>query len=113
MTDGYVPDRGDVIRLAIEQGAAGAAPDQRRAVVLSPRSYNDKARLALVCPLIARANGHPFEVGLPDGLAVRGAVLADQVRSLDWMWRQAKPIGRLPPEVVATILARLGALLQP
>jgi mRNA interferase MazF len=40
--------------------------------------------------------GYPFDVILTDGLLVSGAILADQVKSLDWQARQIKKIGALP-----------------
>jgi len=50
--------------------------------------------LVLFCPITSRVKGYPFEALLPQGLAVSGVVLADQVRSLDWKARSA----RLRPE---------------
>jgi mRNA interferase MazF len=51
--------------------------------VLSPRAYNH-AGLAILCPISNQEKGYPFEVIVPDGLAVTGAILSDQVKSLDW-----------------------------
>jgi peroxiredoxin len=59
-----------------------------------------------------RQKGYPFEVLIPDGLPVRGVVLADQVKSLDWRARQAEQMCTLPPDVTAEVLAKLGVLLE-
>jgi mRNA interferase MazF len=82
-------------------------------LVVSPVEYNRKVGLALLCPITGRAKGYPFEVPIPDGLALSGVVLADQVKSLDWRARRTTVIGRLPRGVVAETLAKLGVLLQP
>jgi mRNA interferase MazF len=55
--------------------------------------------------------GIPFEVILPAGLPVTGALLSDQVKSLDWRARRAEGICALPPLAVSEILQKLGALL--
>jgi mRNA interferase MazF len=68
--------------------------------------------LALFCPITSRVKGYPFEVPIPEGLAVTGVVLADQVKSLDWRARQAEFAGRLPDDDVNGVLGMVGALLR-
>jgi mRNA interferase MazF len=81
-------------------------------VVLSPRTYNEHASLAVLCPITSRSKGYPFEVGLPGGTRMRGVILADHLKSLDWRQRRAERAGRLPPLVLAEVLKRVSALLQ-
>ena len=50
---------------------------------------------------------------LPSGLGVQGAVLSDQLKSLDWRVRQAKRIDKLPAEVMEEAAARILALVDP
>ena len=65
-----------------------------------------------MCPVTSRVKGYPFEVLLPSGLPVSGAVLSDQVNSLDWRSRNVTPICRLPRPVVEEILGKLRTLLD-
>lgn len=83
----------------------------RPALVISPAVYNGASSLALFCPITSRAKGYPFEVPLPEGLAVSGVILADQVRSLDWRARRASPVAKAPDAVVQDVLARLAPLV--
>jgi mRNA interferase MazF len=78
---------------------------------LSPAAYNHKASLALVCPITSRVKGYPFEVPLPENCAVKGVVLADQLKSLDWKARKARRAGRAPSDVVDEIVAKVRTLL--
>jgi len=84
---------------------------RRPAVVLSPASYNAKVGLAVLCPITSQVKGYPFEVLIPPGVSVTGAVLADQVKSLDWRARRADLIGRLPAAVIDDVLAKVRTLL--
>jgi mRNA interferase MazF len=84
---------------------------RRPALVLTPAGYNDRTSLAICCPVTSRVKGYPFEVGLPAGGPVEGAVLADQVKSLDWRTRAATFAGRATPDVIEEVMAKLGALL--
>jgi mRNA interferase MazF len=85
---------------------------RRPAVVLSPGNYNDKTGLAILCPITSQIKGYPFEVLIPAGLPIAGAILSDQVKSLDWHARNAELICRLPTETISEILQKLGALLS-
>lgn len=108
----YVPDRGDVVWLQFDPQAGHEQAGVRPAVVLSPRIYNERARLCVVIPITRQIKGYPFEVVLPQGLAVAGAALTDQLKSLDWQAREAKFICRLPDATLLSILQRSSALLS-
>jgi len=107
----YIPERGDAVWLTFDPQAGHEQAGRRPALVLSPRSYNGKSGLAILCPVTTRIKGYPFEVNLPEGLPISGAVLSDQVRSLDWRARRASRICRLPAETTDTVLGKLQALL--
>jgi len=108
----YIPQCGDVVWIALNPQAGHEQAGRRPAVVLSPRSYNVKTEMAILCPITSHIKGYPFEVILPDGLPVSGAILSDQVKSLDWRIRNAELICALPDEVVSEIIQKLGTLLS-
>lgn len=107
----YLPERGDAVWITLDPQAGHEQAGRRPALVLSPSAYNGRVGLALLCPITNQAKGYPFEVPIPDGLAVTGVVGADQVKSLDWRARKAALIGAVPEEVVAMVLQRLQTLL--
>lgn len=107
----YVPRRADVVWLTFHPQAGHEQADRRPALVLSPVAYNAKVGLAILCPITSHIKGYPFEVIIPNGLPVSGAVLADQVKSLDWQAREAEFICALPPGTVSETLQKIGVLL--
>jgi len=107
----YVPERGDVVWVTLNPHAGHEQAGRRPAVVVSPRAYNGKVGLALLCPITSRVKGYPFEVRVPEGLPVSGVVLADQVKSLDWRERRAELACTLPGAAMAEVLAKLGTLM--
>ncbi len=113
MASAYVPERGDVVWLQFTPHAGSEQAGRRPALVISPRSYNRKVGLALVCPITTRVKGYPFEVALPEGIAARGAVLCDQVKSLDWRQRKAIRLCAVPETVLREATARIVALVDP
>lgn len=106
------PDRGDLVWLNFNPQADHEQAGHRPAVILSPRAYNARSGLALAVPVTSRSKGRPFEVLLPDGLAVRGVVLVDQIRSVDWEARHVEIADRLPRETEALIRGIARPLLE-
>ncbi len=109
----YVPNRGDAIWLQFNPQAGHEQAGRRPAFVLSPAAYNGRVGLAILCPITNQIKGYPFEVRVPSEQPVTGAILADQVKSLDWCVRHAEYICTLPDEIVFAVLQRLQPLLDP
>ncbi len=107
----YVPQRGDIIWISLNPQAGHEQAGRRPSVVLSPRSYNSKTGLVILCPVTSQVKGYPFEVLLPEGLLVTGAILSDQIKSLDWRARNTELICALPDESMSEVLEKLGTLL--
>ena len=109
----YVPERGDLVRLSFDPRAGHEQKGHRPALVISPRAYNGRVGLAVFCPITSSVKGYPFEVVLPDSLPVKGAILSDQAKSLDWRVRSAQLIGKLPAHLLEEAIAKIMALLDP
>lgn len=107
----WIPDRGQAIWIDMDPQAGHEQRGRRPAVVLSPAQYNGKVGLALLCPITSHIKGYPFEVLVPAGSEVQGAILSDQLKSLDWRARKATMICSLPGPVVDEVLSKLGTLL--
>jgi mRNA interferase MazF len=107
----WAPDAGDLVWLSFDPQAGREQAGRRPALVLSPAAYNRRSGLAIMCPVTSRIKGYPFEVELPQGLGVVGAVLADHVKSLDWRTRRAEFASKAPAAIFREVLARLAPLL--
>lgn len=107
----YQPERGHFIWLNFSPQAGTEQAERRPALVLSPRIFNVATGLALVCPITNARKGGPFEVALPLGGKPSGVLLADHVRSLNWIVRQAAFIGVAAPECVDEVCARIAPVL--
>ncbi len=110
-TVAYIPNRGDIVWVTFTPQAGHEQAGRRPALVLSPASYNDKVGLAILCPITSQIKNYPFEVLIPDSLKIGGAILSDQVKSLDWKTRQAEFICKLPAPTLDEVLQKLGTLI--
>ena len=112
MTSLYIPDQGDIVWLQFNPQAGHEEAGRRPALVISPKEYNRKVGLALFCLVTSQVKGYPFEVLLPAGLAASGAILSDQVKSLDWRVRKAKRLCTASEEVVEEVLGKILTLIR-
>jgi mRNA interferase MazF len=109
MARSYVPDAGDVVWISLNPQAGREQAGHRPAVVLSPAVYNAKTSLMVCCPMTTRIKNYPFEVIIAGENP--SAVLADQVKSLDWRKRRARRKGSISPVELAEVRAKLRALI--
>ena len=110
MSAAFVPETGDFVWLTFDPQAGREQAGRRPALVLSPRTYNAKSGLALVCPITNQAKGYPFEVPVTAGHGATGVILADHLKSVDWKSRRAEN-GRCSSEAIDEVRARLAPLL--
>lgn len=109
----FFPRRGDVIKVDFDPVMGHEQGGHRPALVLSANNYNRVVGLVIVVPITLRAKGYPFEVPIPDGHKVKGVILADHVKCIDWRKRGAKLLETLPDEILTEVEERLGPLIFP
>lgn len=107
----YVPEAGDLVWLTFDPQAGREQRGRRPAVILSPRVYNQRADLAVVCPITSRVKGRMFEVPVPPGSQIEGVILADHLKSLDWRQRRAEFAGTVGEGTLEEVRERIRPLL--
>src|ERR1035438_4982386 len=105
----YVPDAGDIVWISFNPQAGHEQAVHRPAVVLSPAAYNAKTSLMVCCPMTTQIKNYPFEVIISG--ASPSAVLADQVKSLDWRKRRGTRKGTISATELADVRAKIRALI--
>ena len=106
----FVPERGDIVWLQFNPQSGHEQTGHRPALVLSPREYNRRVGLALFCPITSKVKGYPFEVSI-NVKGIKGVILSDQVKSLDWQAREAKLVARVSEDILAEVMAKLHTIL--
>jgi mRNA interferase MazF len=109
MARSYVPDTGDIVWISFNPQAGHEQAGHRPAVVLSPASYNAKTSLMVCCPMTTQIKNYPFEVVVAGESP--SAVLADQIKSLDWRKRRARRKGMISADELADVRAKIRALI--
>ena len=107
----YIPKRGDLEWTDFAPASGHEQKGKRPALVLSPVSFNKKIMLAMVVPVTSRVRGHGFEVPL-EGKKVKGVVLCQQVKMIDFTARGVQFAEKAPESVTSDALARVRAIVS-
>jgi len=83
---------------------------RRPALVLTDQGYNRASGLAIVCPLTSKRKPYPFALPIVVD-QVEGAVLVDQLKSMDWGGRKAKFHSKADSVLVSKVRQYIAVLL--
>jgi mRNA interferase MazF len=112
MSLNYIPERGDIVWLDLSSDESVQEPGERKSVlVISPKTYNGKTGLAIICPIKGKVKDYPFEVIIPEDSKIKGVILADQVKSLNWKTRNAEFICKLADGKFSEVVSKSLTLL--
>jgi mRNA interferase MazF len=106
----YIPERGDYVLINFNPQAGHEQYGKRPAIVLSPKDYNQKVGLAILCPITNQVKGYPFEVPVEND-DVTGVILADQIKSFDWKKRNVEFISEASLDELTETTQKISALL--
>jgi mRNA interferase MazF len=111
MVTSYVPEAGDIVMLDFDPQVGREQAKRRPALLLTDQRYNRASGLAVVCPLTSKRKPYPFALPIAvDG--VEGAVLVDQLKSLDWLGRNAQFHSKAEPAMVSKVRQYIAVLLS-
>ena len=106
----FVPDRRDIVWINLNPAREHEQADVRPALVLSPKTYNQKTGLMVICPITSQVKQYPFEVAIV-GKKITGVVLSDQIRTVDWKQRQVKFIEKTTYLILEEVNAKQRVLI--
>jgi mRNA interferase MazF len=107
----WQPRPGELLLVDLEPVRGTEQQGIRPALVVSDPNMNQLTRRVIVCPITRNPHPWPTKVFLPPGLSVTGAVLVDQVRSIDRAARILRRLGSTPDEIVIEVRGKLRTLL--
>ncbi|WP_148210247.1 type II toxin-antitoxin system PemK/MazF family toxin [Candidatus Korobacter versatilis] len=111
MSTAYVPEAGDIVFLNFDPQVGREQAKRRPALVLTDLRYNRASGLAVVCPLTSKRKPYPFALPVTvDG--VEGAVLVDQLKSMDWTGRRATFHSKITPALFKKVRQYVAVLLS-
>ena len=90
----YIPDRFDIIYLDLDPQLGTEINKRRPCLVMSTAGFNQKSRKAFICPITSALPRSAAHI-IFEGQKIKGTILVDQLRSLDWISRKAQKVDHL------------------
>ena len=107
----YVPRKGDFISVTFDPQSGHEQKGRRPALVVSNTLFNEQTGLAIVCPLTTTHRGYPFHVAVIGNPDVKGFVMVEQVKSIDYRAREAKSFGKASEDLLDEVSSILDACI--
>jgi mRNA interferase MazF len=107
----FVPRKGDFISVTFDPQSGHEQKGRRPALVVSNTLFNEQTGLAIVCPLTTTHRGYPFHVAVLGNQDVKGFVMVEQVKSIDYRARQATSVGKASEDLLDEVLSILDACI--
>lgn len=108
----YIPKKGDFITLSFDPQSGHEQKGRRPALVISNDLFNQYTGLAIVCPITNTNRQIPFHLPVAGSSSLTGFVMVDQVKSIDYVARSAKFIGKAPDQLLEDVLSVLDACVK-
>lgn len=111
MVKKYIPDQGDIVRLNFDPQAGREQKERRPALIVSKSPFNKRAGLVYVCPITNTQRSYPTHVALPAGRKIKGFVMAEQMKSLNYVKRKIDFVEKADFDVLDDVLAIIDAII--
>ena len=105
------PSKGDIVLLDFNPQSGHEQAGSRPGLVISSKDFNSRTGFAFICPVTSQVKGYPFEVAVEGAKKTKGVILADQMKSLDWLARNVKSVDCVSPACVQQVVALVGVIL--
>ena len=95
MVKTYIPKKGDVVYLDFNPTKGHEQKGSRPAVVLSNDIFNQYTNMVILCPITSNMKDFPTHYKLEDTKKIKGSVMCEHARSIDYKTRNVKYIEKL------------------
>lgn len=96
--------QGTIIKINFNPQVGHEQAGYRPAVVISNNIFNNKTKLAIVCPITNTDNKFPLHIPLDKRTKTKGVILCEHVKSLDLKNRKYEVIEILPQDILENII---------
>ena len=112
MVKEYNPKQGDIIYLDFNPTKGHEQKGKRPAIVVSINVFNENTNMAIVCPITSNNKEFPTHYYLEDTKKIKGSVLCEHIRSIDFKERKVSFIEKASENDLLSIIMLLNASIE-
>ena len=111
MVKNYIPKQKDIVYLDFTPTKGHEQKGYRPAIIISNDVFNKNTKMVIVCPITSNIKDFPTHYILKDSIKIKGAVLCEHIRSIDYEIRNLKYIETASEEDFENIMDLLNACI--
>ena len=100
--------QGEIIKINYNPNKGHEQAGYRPALVISNNTYNNRTKMAIVCPITNTSKEFPLHVELDERVDTTGVILCEHVRAMDIYERGYKYIEKLPKDLLKKVSEIIG-----
>ena len=108
----YTPQQGDIVFINFDPRIGHEQKGRRPGLIISNNDYHKRTGMAMVCPITSTISGFPTHVALDDRTNTAGAIMCEQVKSLDLNARQAEYVEFLPDDLIDEVIDLICSFIE-
>ena len=108
----YIPKQKDIIYLDFNPTKGHEQSGTRPALVLSSNKFNKITNMAIVCPITSNTKEFPSHYLLEKTKIIKGSVLCEHVRSIDYTIRNVTYVEKLNDNEFDNIMQLFNSLFN-
>ena len=112
MVTDYIPRQGDIIYLNFNPTKGHEQKGKRLGVVVSTNTFNKYTKMLLVCPITSNTREFPTYYKLEDSKLIKGSVLCEHIRSIDYKERNISFIEKASDNDLISIMMLINACIE-
>ena len=112
MVKTYIPKQGDIVYLDLNPTKGHEQKGKRPAIVVSINVFNEHTKMAVVCPITSNMKDFPTHYKLEDTKKIKGSVLCEHIRSIDYKERNASFVEKASENDLMSVIILLNASIE-
>lgn len=111
MVNKYIPKQGDIVFLDFAPTKGHEQTGLRPAVVISNNIFNLNTKMVILCPITSNKKEFPTHYLLKNTKNIKGSVLCEHIRSIDYEVRNLKLVEKTGKEDFQNIMDLINACI--
>ena len=112
MVSKYIPKQGDIILLDFNPTRGHEQKGTRPAMVISNNVFNKNTKMIIVCPITSNTKEFPTHYILEDTKKIKGAILCEHIRSIDYEIRNVKFVECASDNDLLSVIMLMNACIE-
>jgi len=112
MVKKYIPKQGDIVFLDFNPTKGHEQKGSRPAIVISNDVFNEHTKMAILCPITSNIKDFPTHYILEDSKKIKGAVLCEHIRSIDYETRNLKYVEKASDNDLLSVVTLMNACIE-